>query len=128
MALLVLDSGGVSCLARRSREVAALLAALRREGAWPPLVPSEVLVETLTGDPRRDANTNSLLKTCDVHESLPVTRARRAASLRAKARRGSAVDAIVVATAEPGGTVLTSDPGDLAALAEFANGVAIEAV
>ncbi len=128
MALVVLDSGGVSCLSRRSREAVALLAALRREGAWPPLVPSEVLVESLTGDPRRDANTNSLLKTCDVGESLPVIRARRAASLRARARRGSAVDAIVIASAEPGGTVLTSDPGDLGALAEFANGVEIEAV
>jgi hypothetical protein len=87
-----------------------------------------VLVESLTGDPRRDANANSLLKTCDVRESLPVPRARRAAGLRTRARRGSAVDAIVVASAEPGGTVLTSDLGDLGALAAFADGVAIEAV
>jgi hypothetical protein len=36
------------------------------------------------------------------------------------ARRVSAVDALVAAFAEPGGTVLTSDPDDLEALAAHA--------
>ncbi len=44
------------------------------------------------------------------------------------ARRGSAVDALVVALAEPGGTVLTSDPGDLVALAQYAHDVIVEKV
>jgi hypothetical protein len=35
------------------------------------------------------------------------------------------VDAIVVACAEPAGTVLTSDPGDLGALAVHADHVAV---
>jgi hypothetical protein len=44
------------------------------------------------------------------------------------ARRGSAVDALVVALAEPGGTVLTSDLRDLEALAEHAQRVRVERV
>jgi hypothetical protein len=53
---------------------------------------------------------------------------RRAALLRRLARRGSAIDALVVASAEPGGTVLTSDPDDLRALAMHAEDVSIETV
>ena len=124
--MLVLDSGGVSVLARRSPASLALLAVLRREGLWPALVPSTVLVECLTGHPGKDAVTNRFLKTCDIAEFVPQALARRAAALRAQARRGSAVDALVVAAAEPGGMVLTSDTGDLGALAENATGVAIQ--
>jgi hypothetical protein len=124
--MLVLDSGGVSLLAQRSPASVALLAVLRRDGLWPPLVPSVVLVECLTGHPGKDAATNRFLKTCDIAEFMPQALARRAATLRTQARRGSAVDALVVAAAEPGGVVLTSDAGDLGALAEHATGVAIE--
>ena len=45
--MLVLDSGAVTRLARRDRETAALIGVLRREGLWPPLVPSVVVVESL---------------------------------------------------------------------------------
>lgn len=123
---LVLDSGGVSRLAERSTRAAALIAALIREGLWPPIVPSVVLVESLTGRGGRDAPVNRLLNACHVDEELPQGLARRAAALRHRARRGSAVDAIVVATARPGDAVLTGDPGDLKALAAFADDVAIE--
>lgn len=126
--MLVLDSGGVSHLAERSRRAAALIMALRRQDLWPPLVPSVVLIECSQGHPGRDALTNSFLKTCDVVEEIPESLARRAALLRARARRGSAVDALVVALAEPGGTVLTSDLGDLDALAQHARGVIVERV
>ncbi len=47
--MLVLDSGAVTGLAERSGRAAALIAAFRREGLWPPVVPSVVLVECLTG-------------------------------------------------------------------------------
>jgi hypothetical protein len=124
--MLVLDSGGVSRLAQRSRQTAALILALREVDLWPPLVPTLVLVECLQGHAGRDALTNRFLKTCDLVESVPEAVARRAALLRRKARRGSAVDAIVVAVAEPGGTVLTSDPDDLDALAGHTDGVMIE--
>jgi hypothetical protein len=125
--VLVLDSGAVSRLARRTRQNAALIAVLRREGLWPPIVPSVVLVESVTGR-ATDANVNRLLKTCDVVTELSERDARRAALVRAKARRGSAVDAVVVVMAEPGGVVLTTDPVDLAALAAYSNDVTVETV
>lgn len=126
--MLILDSGAVSRLAERTREMAALLRALREEGLWPPIVPSAVLVECLRGHGARDAAANQFLKSCDISEELSVSVARRAAFLRSRARRGSAVDAIVVAHAEPGGTVLTSDTRDLEALAAHAQRVRIERV
>lgn len=91
-------------------------------------MPTVVLVECLQGHPGRDALANSFLKTCDIVEEVSEPLARRAAQLRTKARRGSAVDALVVALAEPGGTVLTSDPEDITALAQYAQGVRVEKV
>lgn len=126
--MLVLDAGGISLLAGRSQRAVALIAAFRRNGLWPALVPSVVLVESLTGHPGRDALTNRLLKICEVQSEVAVPLARRAASLRSWAGLGSAVDAIVVAFAEPHGTVLTSDPADLTALAAYADDVTIEQV
>ena len=126
--MLILDSGAVSQLANRSRHALALIVALREEGLWPPTVPAVVLVECLQGHAGHDANENRFLKTCDVTEALPESLARRAALLRRLARRGSAIDALVVAFAEPGGTVLTSDPDDLRALAAHAVDVLIERI
>lgn len=123
--MLVLDSVGVSRLAERSRPVVALIVALRERELWPPLVPSVVLVECLQGHGGRDAHTNAFLKACDILEEVPESLARRAAQLRRKAGRGSAVDALVVAMAEPDGTVLTGDVDDLAALARYAAGVRV---
>src|SRR5258708_28254921 len=100
MHVFVLDAGGVSRLAERSLRASALLAAFRREDLWPPLVPSPVLVECLTGHAGRDANVNRLLQTCNVEERVSALLVRRAATLRLAARRGSAVDALVVASAE----------------------------
>ena len=105
-----------------------MILALRGEGLWPPVVPAVVLVECLQGHAGRDANENRFLKTCDLASAVPEALARRAALLRRLAHRGSAVDALVVAFAEPDGTVLTSDPDDLEALAAHANGVIIERV
>ncbi len=126
--MLVLDSGGVSRLAERSRQAAALILAFQELHLWPPLVPSVVLVECLQGHAGRDALTNRFLKACDIVEVVPEAIARRAAMLRRQARRGSAVDAIVVALAEPGGSVLTSDADDLNALARHADDVMLERV
>ena len=126
--MLVLDSGAVSRLSERSLQSVALIVALRNEGLWPPLVPSVVLVECLQGHAARDALANRFLKTCDVIEVVSEPLARRAAHLRRLAGRGSAVDALVVALAEPGGTALTSDPLDLDALAGHAIRVRVERV
>jgi predicted nucleic acid-binding protein len=126
--VLVLDSGGVSRLAEHTRQAAAIIMALREQGSWPPVVPAVVLVECLEGHVGRDALTNRFLKTCDIVEEIGEPLARRAAMLRRRAGRGSAVDALVVAFAEPGGTVLTSDLDDLEALAECAQRVKLERV
>jgi predicted nucleic acid-binding protein len=126
--VLVLDSGAVTQLAERSRRALALIVALREEGLWPPTVPAVVLVECLQGHAGRDANENRFLKTCEIADAVPESLARRAALLRRLARRGSAVDALVVAFAEHGGTVLTSDPDDLEALAAHAADVLIERI
>jgi hypothetical protein len=126
--VLVLDAGGVSRLAARNRRAAALIVALREQNLWPPAVPSAVLIECLTGDPARDAVANRFLKTCDTVETLPIPLARRAGRLRAQAKRGSAVDALVVAVAEPNGVVLTGDVEDLSTLASYAEGVTVERI
>jgi hypothetical protein len=126
--MLVLDSGAVTCLAERSARAAALITALRAEGLWPPVVPSILLVECLTGEGSRDARQHRFLHTCDVTETVPVLLARRAAWLRTRAGRGSAVDALVIAAAEPGGTALTGDAADLRALAAHATDVTTEAI
>lgn len=117
---LILDSGGISALAGQR----ARLAALRERGLWPPQVPAVVLAEALTGDHRRDFHANRLLGTCQVRD-VDEAQSREAARLRAATRRAakiSAVDAVVAAFASlrPDPIVLTSDPSDLAALAQHA--------
>jgi hypothetical protein len=125
MTLLVLDSGGITRLSRPRQDSAAMISVFKRDGLWPPLVPSVVLVESLSGRQRDDVLVNRFLKICDVIEELPDHLARRAAALRSLARRGSAVDAVVIAKAEPGGAVLSGDLEDLRALAVHAKDVLV---
>ena len=126
--MLILDSGAVTRLSSRNKQALALIRSLVEEGLWPPIVPTMVLVELLHGDPARDATTNRFLKTCIVQPEVTAVVARRAAELRRRARTGSAVDALVVALAEPGGTVLTGDKADIEALAAHARDVSVELV
>ena len=114
--MLVLDSGGFSYLAARSTATAALIRSLRREDLWPPLIPTMVLVESPL---------NQFIATCLLQDSVPLTLARRAAELRRRARKGSAVDALVIALAEPDGAVLTGDVADLHALAAHTKQVTV---
>jgi predicted nucleic acid-binding protein len=126
--MLVLDSGGITRLSARTARSLALIRAFIEAELWPPLVPTVVLVESLQGHPGRDANANRFLKTCIIEPVVSDALARRAAELRRRARRGSAVDALVVAVAEPGGTVLTSDKADIEALAAHALHVTVEVI
>jgi hypothetical protein len=126
--VLVLDSGGLNYLAKRSQDGAATIRVLVRDGLWPPVVPSVVLAESVTGRQRDDANVNRLLKTCDIVEELPEGLARRAGELRFRARQGSAVGSVLVASAEPAGVVLTVDAEDLEALATYADRVTVQRV
>jgi hypothetical protein len=126
--VLVLDRGGFSRLAARTKTSVSLIRALTAHELWPPLVPTMVLVESLHGDAGRDANTHRLLKTCIIESTVSVGVARRAAELRRLARTGSAVNAPVVAIAEAGGTVLTGDRADIEALAAHADRVSVEVI
>ncbi len=80
--MLILDSGGLSYLAKRNQDAAATIRVFVRDGLWPPVVPSVVLAESITGRQRDDANLNRLLKTCDIVGQLPEEVARRAGELR----------------------------------------------
>ena len=129
MRAVVLDSGAVTRLASRDRRSAARIGLLKRRGIWPPVVPSVVLAECLTGRQGIDAVTNRFLKGCNIGEQLPEQIARNAGRLRGRTGRASeisAVDAVVVAVAEPDGIVLSTDPDHLGALAAHAQGVAVE--
>jgi hypothetical protein len=126
--VFVLGSGGLSRFAARTKTAVSLVRALTAQELWPPLVPTIVLVESLFGDAGRDAGTHRFLKTCIIESTVSVNVARRAAELRRRARTGSAVDALVVAIAEPGGTVLTGDRADIEALAAHADRVSVEVI
>ena len=126
MPVIVLDAGAVTALATPDRLMRARLATLARKSGGHFVVPAAVLIEATTGSGPRDALTNRLLKGCEI-VPLSEALARRAAALRAVTRRGSAVDASVVATAEAkgGGVVLTGDLDDLRVLAAHARGVEV---
>ncbi|MFF5211336.1 hypothetical protein [Streptosporangium sp. NPDC000396] len=138
MPRLILDSGAVTFLAARTPEAIAVMRRLHREDTWPPLIPSVVLVECLTGNAARDADVNRFPPARSPRTELPKELARRAASLRTKALASmtraerkalpSAVDALVVAYAEAEGPalILTGDGKDLRPLAAEARGVRVE--
>ena len=89
------------------------------------MIPTVVLTECVSGTQHKDALANRFIKTCQVLEELPEETARRAGKLRSQTKRGSAVDAILVALAEPGGVVITEDTRDLEALASNASNVVV---
>jgi hypothetical protein len=122
---LVLDSRAVTALGRRDRQTAARLAVLRQRGLWPPIVPTAVLVDSLTGNRVRDALAQRTVGLSLIHP-LDEPLARRAAQLRCRARAVSSVDAIVVATAELfEAMVVTGNPHGLARLTQHASGIAL---
>jgi hypothetical protein len=122
---LVLDSGAVTALGRRDRQTAARIAVLRRRGLWPPILPTAVLIDSLSGNRMRDAPANRTVGLSLVHP-LEEPLARRAAQLRGRARAGSAVEATVVATAELlEALVITGNPDVLVRLSQRADGVSL---
>ena len=112
-------------MARQSRQLAESLRLDESPDMWSTIVPALVLVECLSGRQRIDAVVNRFLKECVVVDGPHEKLARGAGVIRARAGRGSAVDAVVVAMAEPGGAVLTGDVKDLTALAAHAQDVSV---
>ena len=119
--MLIIDSRGVNRLAERSTRTLALVRALHAGDLWPPIAPTVVLVESSQGHRGRDATTNRFLTTRAIETLVTEQTARRPAELRRRARHRSAVDAIVVALAEPGGTVITGDKADNEAIVAHAH-------
>ena len=124
---VLLDTGGLEAWSRRHppSEVLAVMEVIRTSRSSRVTVPSVVLVETLTGSPG-DAPIDQTLHDLFVETLLPVAHARHAARIR-QGTRASAVDAVVAEAAARHGAncVLTSDPGDLTSLLEWANAGAV---
>lgn len=131
---LVLDSGGLSALCGRSHEARERLRWISRH-LGDVEIPTAVLVECITGDGARDAETNRILRILLGDEAAFVgsdePTARRAGTLRFAARGDDGIDALVAAVAVGDGSaavILTSDPHDLARLVAGAPNVAVRKV
>lgn len=115
---LILDAGGLLALERGDALVHALV---KREllAGKTPRSHGAVLGQVWRGGGARQAR---LAKLVPALEIVPVDRelGRRAGVLLGRARMKDVVDAAVVLLADDGDTILTSDPDDLAALANTA--------
>jgi hypothetical protein len=99
------------------------------------VVPTPVLVETVTGESGRDAETNRILsvlaRASGILVSPDETTARLAGALRYRARLDDGIDALVAAEAIGDGSpckLLTSDPKDLERLLVAAPNVSVQVV
>jgi hypothetical protein len=125
--VLVLDSGAVTRLAEGAGTAVTIVRTLVERG-WQIVVPAVVLVECLTGDGRRDANTNRVLRAVGDLPATEESHARSAAALRFRRSSTSVVDALVAecATRTPAPVaVLTTDRRDLEALLQDARTVRV---
>lgn len=110
----MLDAGAFVAAERGDRAANALLRVAERDGL--ELRSNGVVVAQVWRDSLgRQASLARLLRAVDVR---PVDRriGQTAGALMAQTRTSDAVDATVVAIAEPGDRIITSDPGDLRAL------------
>jgi predicted nucleic acid-binding protein len=130
----VLDSGGLSRLTETSAKARAWLRwIIDHDGSI--VVPTPVLVETITGDARRDAAINHILNVFERVGSIlsapDEAIARSGGRLRYRARSDDGIDALVAATAVGDGSpcvLLTSDPKDLQRLLHDEPQVSIQVV
>jgi hypothetical protein len=116
--MLVLDAGAFVAVERGDREVVALVKRERLAGR-PPVTSGGVVAQVWRGGSGRQVQVARLLagtEVTPVDESL----GRRAGVLLARSGTSDAIDATVVCLAADGDDILTSDPGDLHALAQAA--------
>ena len=111
-----MDSGGLIAYERRDERAWAAIQSVRDRGRT-VVIPAGVLAQAWR-DGARQALLSALLKASDVRvESLSEPMAKAAGELCRLTGTADVIDASVVVTARRmGGTVLTSDPGDLARL------------
>ena len=125
MAGLTLDAGALIGYERGDHRVRAWLEEAFERAAV-PTVPSVVVAQTWRGG--RTARIARLLKVCQV-EVLDDALAREAGALLARSGTSDVADAIVVVSAaRRRDVVLTSDPGDIGALAAMCEGVGVRAL
>lgn len=116
MSSLVLDAGAFLAVERGDRAVAAQLRAAQH-GALQLRSTGAVIAQVWRESAGRQVALARLLKAVDVR-SVDQALGRAAGVLLGRAGAGDAVDATVVAVAVTGDRILTSDPGDIGALAD----------
>lgn len=116
--MLVLDAGAFVAVERGDRDVVALVKRERLAGRV-PVTSGGVVAQVWRGGTGRQAPLARLLAGTDV-VAVDDGLGRRAGMLLARSGQSDAIDATVVCLAADGDDVLTSDPGDLRALAEAA--------
>ncbi len=110
---VVLDAGALIAIDRRSQHVQATLIVSQQRGVT--VRTSSAVVAQVWRDGARQVNLARLLGTVEV-ASLDPAAGRRVGELLAATSSADVVDAHLALLVEPGDTVLTSDPGDLADL------------
>ena len=116
---LILDAGAFVAVERRDRTVMALLKAELLAGRT-PVTHGGVVGQVWRGDSGRQAPIAQLLDGVQV-EPLDDGLGRRAGALLKLTGGRDVIDAAVILLARDGDLVLTSDPGDLTALAAEAD-------
>lgn len=123
MSSLILDAGALLAVDRGDRAMIARLQVAQRAGL--ELRSNAMVVAQVWRDRRgRQVSLARLLRAVDVRAVSP-SDGREAGSLLGEAGAADAIDATVVLLAAPGDRILTSDPGDLARLAEAAGNRAV---
>jgi hypothetical protein len=116
--MLVLDAGAFVAVERADREVVALVKRERLAGRV-PVTSGGVVAQVWRGGGGRQVPVARLLAGTDV-AAIDDRLGHRAGMLLARSGQSDAIDATVVCLAADG-DILTSDPGDLRALAEAAD-------
>jgi len=116
--MLILDAGAFLAVERGDRDVVALVKRERLAGRS-PVSSGGVVAQVWRGGRGRQVQVGRLLAGTDV---APVddSLGRRAGVLLARSGHADAIDATVVCLAADSDDILTSDPGDLRALAQAA--------
>ncbi|MGE5292285.1 MAG: hypothetical protein ACM3ML_34885 [Micromonosporaceae bacterium] len=123
--MLVLDAGAFVAVERGDRDVVALIKR-ERLASRIPVSHGGVIAQVWRGGSGRQVPLGRLLAGVDI-AALDDGLGRRAGMLLARSELADAIDAAVVCLAGDGDDILTSDPGDLRALAQAA-GVHVELI
>jgi hypothetical protein len=123
--VLVLDAGAFVAVERGDRDIVALIKREQLTGRV-PVSHGGVVAQVWRGGTGRQVPVARLLAGVDV-AALDDGLGRRAGMLLARTGMADAIDAAVVSLARDGDDILTSDPGDMRALAQAA-GVHVELI